>query len=59
MKFNWKRLAALLLAVILMLSLTGIGEEEIVIDNDLSLPEDIELSGPVNDLDLPVLNRSW
>ena len=56
MKFNWKRLAALLLAVILMLSLTGIGEEEIVIDNDLSLPEDIELSGPVNDLDLSVLN---
>ena len=32
MKYNWKRLAALLVAIILMLSLTGLGEEEIVID---------------------------
>lgn len=36
MKFNWKRLAALLLAVILMLSLTGMGEEELTIADDAS-----------------------
>ena len=36
MKFNWKRLAALLLAVVLMLSLTGMGEDEIVIFDDVS-----------------------
>ncbi len=36
MKFNWKRLAALLLAVVLMLSLTAVGEEEITIADDAS-----------------------
>jgi len=36
MKNNLKRLAALLLAVILMLSLTGLGEEEIVIEDGAS-----------------------
>ena len=36
MKFNWKRLAALMLAVVLMLSLTGMGEEEITIAGDTS-----------------------
>lgn len=36
MKYNWKKLAALLLAVILMLSLAGLGEEEIVIEDGAS-----------------------
>ena len=36
MKFNWKRLAALLLAVVLMLSLTAVGEEELTIAGDTS-----------------------
>lgn len=56
MKYNWKRLAALLLAVILMLSLSGVSEEEFVIDNDLPILEDIELSESLNDLDIPILN---
>ncbi len=37
MKFNLKRLAALLLAAILMLSLTGMGEEEIIIEDGSSV----------------------
>ena len=36
MKHIWKKLAALLLAVVLMLSLTGMGEDEIVIFDDVS-----------------------
>ena len=36
MKINWRRLAALLLAAILMLSLTGMGENEISIENNIS-----------------------
>jgi len=36
MKFNWKRLAALLLAAVLLLSLTAWGEEEITIAGDAS-----------------------
>ena len=56
MTFNWKRLAALLLAVMLTLSLTALGEDEIINSDDLSVLEDIELSEPANDLDLPDLN---
>ena len=56
MTFNWKRLAALLLAVMLTLSLTALGEDEIINSDDLSVLEDIELSEPANDLDLPALN---
>ena len=36
MKRNWKRLAALLLAAILMLSLTGLGEDEVEISDDVT-----------------------
>lgn len=36
MKINWRRLAALLLAAILMLSLSGMGENEISIENNIS-----------------------
>jgi len=56
MKHNWKRLTTLLLAAILMLSLSAVSEEGIAIDNDLPVLEDIELSGTLNDLDLPVLD---
>ena len=61
MKLYWKRLAALLLAVLLMMSLTGMGEEGIT-DNDLIiggsssdeavLPEGLELDDP----ELSILN---
>ena len=36
MKVNWKKLTALLLAVILMMSLTGLGEDEVTIENNVS-----------------------
>ena len=48
MKFNWKRLTALLLAAILMLSLTGMGEGEIVIEDDVST------EGIINEADIDI-----
>lgn len=40
MKLNWRKLLALVLAAILALSLTGIAEENISIESNIS-PEDI------------------
>ena len=57
MKFNWKRLAALLLAVILMLSLTGMGEEEITIvdgasKNAAEIGGDLSIEGDLSEPDV-------
>ena len=34
MTFNWKKLIALIMSALLMLSMTGLGEDEIVVGND-------------------------
>ena len=44
------------LAVMLTLSLTALGEDEIINSDDLPIFEDIELSESLNDLDIPILN---
>lgn len=57
MKFNWKRLTALLMAVILMLSLTGMGEEEITIvdgasKNAAEIGGDLSIEGDLSEPDV-------
>ena len=57
MKFNWKRLAALLLAAMLMLSLTGMGEEEITIvdgasKNAAEIEGDLNIEGDLSEPDV-------
>ena len=61
MKFNLKKMVALLLAAILMLSLSGLGEDAIVIEDgaavegdlldNIPVLEDLDLAGDVNILD--------
>lgn len=36
MKLNWKKLIALIMSALLMLSMTGLGEDENVIGNDMT-----------------------
>ena len=36
MTFNWKKLIALIMSALLMLSMTGLGEDEIVVGNDMT-----------------------
>ena len=69
MKSNLKRLAALLLAAILMLSLTGMGEDEFVVENTVSIEKAIhdldvtaadspvDVGSPLDEFDVPALEN--
>ena len=69
MKSNLKRLAALLLAAILMLSLTGMGEDEFVVENTISIEKAIhdldvtaadspvDVGSPLDEFDVPALEN--
>lgn len=57
MKYNWKRLLALVLAALMMLSMTGLSEEEaIIVEDGASIDEALTDDVPVLDEQLEILD---